>query len=47
MPRRRAAARVRAWAKGNETTPTFDIRDKIIVNFDVAKLEEALGVKRK
>lgn len=46
MPRRRAAARVRAWAEGNETTPTFDIRGKIIVGFDLVKLEEALGVKR-
>ncbi len=44
---RAAAARVRAWANGNETTPTFDIRGKIIVDFDVPKLEEALGVKRK
>lgn len=44
---RAAAARVRAWADSNETTPTFDIHGKIIVGFDVAKLEEALGVKRK
>ncbi len=44
---RAAAARVRAWADGNETTPTFDIRGKIIVDFDLPKLEEALGVKRK
>ena len=40
---RQAAARVRGWANGNETTPTFNIKGQIIVDYDLAKLEEALG----
>ena len=43
---RTAAQRVREWANGKEITPTFNIRGQIIVNFDRAKLDEALGVKR-
>lgn len=43
---REAAARVRGWANGNETTPTFDIRGKIIVGYDERKLDEALGIRR-
>lgn len=43
---RQAAARVRAWANGNETTPTFNIRGKILVGFDERKLDEALGLGR-
>ncbi len=43
---RAAAQRVRAWAGGNETTPTFNIRGQIIVDYDLAKLKVALGVKR-
>lgn len=42
---RAAAARVRKWANGNETTPTFDIKGTIIVDFDQAKLEQVLGLK--
>ena len=42
---RAAAARVRGWANGNETTPTFDINGTIIVDFDQARLRAALGVK--
>ncbi len=42
---RAAAARVREWAKGFETTPTFDINGTVIVNFDMAKVNEALGIK--
>ncbi len=42
---RAAAARVRGWANGNETTPTFDINGTIIVDFDQARLREALGMK--
>ena len=42
---RAAAARVRGWANGNETTPTFDIKGQIIVNFDKAKIAQALGIK--
>jgi glutaredoxin len=42
---RAAAARVRQWANGNETTPTFNIKGTIIVDFDQAKVERALGLK--
>jgi glutaredoxin len=41
---RASAARVRGWADGNETTPTFDIKGTITVNFDRAKLDQALGI---
>jgi glutaredoxin len=41
---RAAAARVRDWANGNETTPTFDIKGTIIVDFDRAKVDKALGL---
>jgi glutaredoxin len=42
---RAAAQRVREWANGNETTPTFNIKGTIIVNFDQAKVNQALGIK--
>jgi glutaredoxin len=41
---RDAAAKVRGWANGNETTPTFDVRGTIIVYFDPARLSQALGL---
>lgn len=41
---RAAAAQVREWANGNETTPTFNIRGTIVVDFDKAKLDKALGI---
>jgi len=41
---RAAAERVRGWANGNETTPTFNVKGTIIVNFDQAKLNKALGI---
>jgi glutaredoxin len=41
---RAAAAKVRGWARGNETTPTFDIEGTIVVEFDQPKLEKALGI---
>ena len=41
---RAAAERVRGWANGNETTPTFNIKGAIIVNYDQAKLNKALGL---
>jgi glutaredoxin len=40
-----AAARVREWANGNETTPTFDIGGTILVNFNITRLNELLGIK--
>jgi glutaredoxin len=41
---RAAAMRVRGWAKGNETTPTFNIRGNIIVGFNVSEINRALGI---
>lgn len=41
---RDAAARVRGWADGNETTPTFNIRGQVLVNYDERKLKELLGL---
>lgn len=39
-----AAQRVRGWANGNETTPTFDINGTIIVNYDRVRLAKELGI---
>jgi len=39
---RQAAAQVRAWANGNETTPTFDIDGVIVVDFQPERLKELL-----
>jgi len=41
---RAAAARVRGWADGNETTPTFNIRGQIVVDWDKKKVCELLGI---
>lgn len=41
---RAAASRVRGWANGNESTPTFYVNGTIIVNFDKVRLDEAFGV---
>jgi glutaredoxin len=41
----RAKAQVRAWANGNETTPTFDIDGTILVDFKPDLLAEALKVR--
>ena len=41
---RAAADRVRGWANGHETTPTFNIKGKIIVNFKKHEVAEALGL---
>lgn len=41
---RAAAAKVRGWAGGNETTPTFDIKGKIIVDFKPVEVAQALGL---
>jgi arsenate reductase-like glutaredoxin family protein len=40
---RAAAARVRGWADGNETTPTFDIRGTVLVDWDEEQLEALLA----
>jgi glutaredoxin len=42
---RAAAQRVRGWANGNETTPTFNLKGTIIVGFDQAKINQVLGIR--
>jgi glutaredoxin len=41
---RAASQQVRGWANGYETTPTFNIKGTIIVNFDQEKVAKALGL---
>lgn len=44
---RQAAQRVRQWAGGNETTPTFDVNGTIVVDFtqaSQAQLAQLLGI---
>jgi glutaredoxin len=41
---RAAAARVRRWANGNETTPTFKIHGQVMVDYNEDKLAEMLGI---
>jgi glutaredoxin len=43
---RAAARQVKEWANGNEITPTFDIHGKIIVDWDLPRVRDALGVKK-
>lgn len=43
---RAAAGRVRGYANGNETTPCFDIKGTIVLNFDLPKVEKALGLAK-
>ena len=42
---RASAALVRSWTGGVESTPTFDVGGKIVVNFDVDKLNKLLGIE--
>ncbi|MBN2547689.1 MAG: redoxin domain-containing protein [Anaerolineales bacterium] len=42
---RQAAMRVRGWANGAETTPTFDVKGTIVVEFKQARLAELLGIR--
>lgn len=42
---RAAAARVRNWTGGYETTPTFDVHGTIVVNFNVDRLNALLGIQ--
>ena len=41
---RAAAEKVRGWARGNETTPTFNVRGKIVVDWKEDELKKALGI---
>ena len=43
---RAAAERVKGWANGYQTTPTINIKGKIIVNFNKQEVQEALGLKQ-
>jgi len=36
---------VRGWADGNETTPTFNIRGTIVVDWDQRKVAQLLGLR--
>jgi glutaredoxin len=38
-----AARRVREWANGNQTTPTFEIDGTVIVSYDEEKLNEVFA----
>jgi glutaredoxin len=40
---RDAAARVREWTGGPETTPTFKIKGKVLVGYKKERLEELIG----
>lgn len=42
---RMAAARIREWNNGHETTPTFNIRGQKFTDFSVEKVEKALGIR--
>jgi glutaredoxin len=42
---RQAAADVRAFTGGYETTPTFTVKGTVVVNFDVEKLNKLLGIE--
>jgi glutaredoxin len=42
---REAAARIRLWNNGHESTPTFDIKGKIIRDFRRAEIAELLGIE--
>lgn len=42
---REAAARVRSWANGNETTPTFQVKGQVVVSFQREALAKLLGIK--
>ncbi len=41
---REAAKRVRGWARGFETTPTFDIKGTIVVDWHEGLVAKALGL---
>lgn len=41
---REAAARVKSWANGYETTPTFKVRGQVLVGYHLGRLGEALGI---
>lgn len=40
-----SARQVREWTGGKEVTPTFFIRGQVVIDFDRAKLDNALGIE--
>jgi len=42
---RQAAQRVRGWARGYETTPTFDVKGTVLIEFNRTKLAQLLGLE--
>ncbi len=42
---REAAARLRHWTQGYETTPTFEINGEVVINFDRQRLITLLGIQ--
>ena len=42
---REAAAQVREWTGGSETTPTFNVKGQILINFRRPRLVEMLGIE--
>ena len=45
MHDRVAAAQVREWTGGHETTPTLNVRGTIVVEFDQNRVAKLLGIK--
>lgn len=42
---RQAAEQVKSWANGSETTPAFNVKGNILINFRRPKLAEMLGIE--
>jgi glutaredoxin len=42
---RQAAAEVRSWTGGYESTPAFNVNGTVVINFDVEKLNKLLGIE--
>ncbi len=45
MQDRAAAARVREWTGGYETTPIINVRGTIVIEFDQSRVAKLLGIK--
>jgi mycoredoxin len=42
---RAAAQRIRAWAGGQEITPTFEFKGKVVLDYNLEQLTELLGIE--
>jgi glutaredoxin len=40
-----ASEQVRKWADGNQVTPTFNIRGRIIIDFDIPALRDVFSIR--